>query len=639
VSVAIEPGVPTVVANTPQPFVATVTGASNMGVTWSVQESAGGDISSTGVYTAPATQGTYHVVATSQADSCVSASVAVTVIPAPTITVAIDPPGPVDVEVQGSVRFLATVTGTSNTGVVWSVQANGADGQINPVSGVYGAPATIGVTNVDVVIATSVADPTKSAQAEVHVLASTSSALISPTEVTVGLGGQLQLTLSKPILAGGWMVDGVVGGNSTVGTISPTGLYTAPFQIPAPTTMVSVTKTNVFNSSSTVMLSTRFLPSETLQVDGCDPQCPNDTPNAIVAADFNGDGFSDLATANTGTGTVSLLISADASHFAVPYRLQVGNPNSGEPQALVVADINQDSTVPNPRLDLVMADADPSGLAVRARLGVGNGTFGDERVTVLPSNSNPLSMAVGQFDSDPDLDVAVANYVTNTVDILQGRSDGTFQPLNPISAGLSGPLSVATADFNRDGWDDLAVANSGSDTVSVLLSNGDGTFAPPQIVQLPTNSSPSAVAVGTFNGGNYPDLVVTTTAPTGGVTIILNSAVSAYDADPRFIARDPLKYPVPTGSFPVAVVIGNFNRDSVPDVVVANQRDGTVTTYFFDAGGYVLVESETYTVGQTPQALAVGDFNGDGWDDVAVVNNDDDTVSILRNRGGPTTSP
>jgi hypothetical protein len=638
VSVSIEPGAAAVVAGTTQPFVATVTGTANTTVTWSVQEGAtGGTMSDTGVYTAPATPGTYHVVATSQADSCGSASVAVTVSPATPVTVTVDPPGPVDVEVGGgSLRFLATVTGTANTAVVWSVQANGAGGQINPVNGVYGAPPIIGVTNVDVVIATSVADPTKSAQAEVHVLASTPSALISPTEATVGLGGQLQLTLSRQIQPGGWMVDGAAGGNSTVGTINATGLYTAPFQIPAPTTMVNVTKTFASNSSA-VTLASRFLPSETLQVDGCVSPCPNDTPNAIVAADFNGDGFSDLATANTGTGTVSLWISANAPHFAVPYWLWVGNPISGEPQALVVADINQDPTVRGPRLDLVIADADPSGLAVRTRLGVGNGMFGGEGVSALPLNSNPLSMAVGQFDSDGVLDVAVANYVTNAVDILQGRRDGTFQLLNTITAGLLGPLSIATADFNADGWDDLAVANNGSNTVSVFLSNGDGSFVP-QFVQLGANS-PSAVAVvsapGTLNGDNYPDLVVATTAPDGGLTVIFNSAVPAYFADPRFIAPGP---PIATGSLPVAVAIGNFNRDSVPDVVVANQGDDTVTTYFFDPANDVLVRSETYAVGQSPQALAVGDFNGDGWDDVAVANSDDDTVSILRNRGGPTTT-
>jgi hypothetical protein len=638
VSVSIEPGAATVVAGTPQPFVATITGAANTAVTWSIQEGAsGGTMSDTGVYTAPSATGTYHVVATSQADSCGTATAEVTVESAPLVTVSISPEGPVSVEVQWSYTFLATVTGTANAVVTWSVQAGGAGGRINPVTGVYTAPTTTATGTVDVVIATSVADPSKSDQVVVNV-ESPSPILISPTAVTVGLGGHVDFTLSAQ--AGGqWFVDGIVFGNDTVGTIDGVGAYTAPYQIPTPTTAITVTQEFATNSASaSVTVVSRFLSPETIQVDACVPQCAIDIPNAIVATDFNGDGFSDLATANTGTGTVSLLISADASHFAVPYRLQIGNPNSGEPQALVVADINQDSTVQDPRIDLVIADADPSGLAVRTRLGVGDGTFETERGTALPSNSNPLSMAVGHFDSHPHLDVAVANFVTNSVDILRGVGDGTFQVINTMTTGVSAPLGIAVSDFNGDDFEDLAVANSGNDTVSVFLSNADGTFATPQVVQLP-GGGVSAIAAVKLSGDNYPDLVVTTTAPAGGLTAIINSGPNLGPFfDPRFIAPDPLVYPISTGTDPVAVAIGNFNRDSVSDVVVANRGDDTVTTYFFDAGGDVLVESETYTVGQTPQALAVGDFNGDGWDDVAVANSDDDTVSILRNRGGPTTT-
>ncbi len=636
VDVAIEPGAATVTADTTQPFVATVTGVANTAVDWSVQEAGGGDITATGVYTAPFTPGTYHVVATSQADSCGTATVPVTVEQAPLITVTINPAGPVTVEVQGSQTFLATVTGTTNTAVTWSVQEGIAGGQIDLSTGVYTAPNTVDVFHV---IATSKADPNVSAQpVEVNVIASTS-VTISPPETTVGVGGHVEFTLSAQTLSGGWFVDGIAFGNAAVGTINALGVYTAPYQMPTSTTAVTTaTITNSFTTdpgnSASVTWASRFLSPETLQVDACVPQCAIDIPNAIVAADFNDDGLSDLATANSGTGTVSLLISSDESHFAAPYRLQIGDPNSGDPQALATADLNQDGGVQ----DLVIADADPSGEAVRSRLGVGDGTFGNERSTALPSNSNPLSMVVADFDSDPHLDVAVANFVTNTVDVLRGVGDGSFQPL-PTIMGLSGPLSVATADFNLDGWYDLAVANNGGDTVSVFLSNGDGTFEP-QSVQL-LASNPTAVAAvsvpGTLNGDNYPDLVVTTTASNGGLTVIFNTG---FDPDPfvnpRFLAPDP---PIATGSFPVAVATGNFNRDSVPDVVVANQGDNSVSTYLFDPANDELVLSETYAVGNLPQALAVGDFNGDGWDDVAVANSNDDTVSVLRNRGGPTASP
>ncbi|MEW6682055.1 MAG: FG-GAP-like repeat-containing protein [Nitrospirota bacterium] len=613
VSVLIEPAAPTVIANTPQPFIATVTGATNTAVTWSVQEAGGGDISATGLYTAPAAPGTYHVVATSQEDPCGTATVAVTVEQAQPITVAISPSGsvPVEVEVGGSQTFLATVTGTTNTAVTWSVQPGGAGGKINPL-GVYSDPSTPGV---DLVTATSVVDPTKFAQVTVNIVAT--SIMISPSDVRVGLGGQVQFSLTR-LVGGAWSLSG----DSKFGTISVgVGLYTAPFQMPTSNTAIEVRHIST-TDKAVITLASRFLPPETLPVDGCGG-CETDLPNAIVAEDFNGDGLDDLATANSGTGTLSILIAADKSHFGEAVRPQVGNLASGDPEALAVADLNLVGGV----VDLVVADADPSGLAVRSFLGEGDGTFGSERASALSSNSNPLSVAVGLMDSDAFPDVAVANFLTSTVEVLQGVGDGTFRSYTPptvLTNGVSGPLGIVAASFNGDGWDDLAVANSQDGTVSIFLSNANGTFAAPQVVSLGQNSPSALAAVALTGGGNYLDLVVTT-AFNSKLTPLLNSS-GTFTASPT---------PLSTGTSPVAVAKGDFNKDTFQDVVVANQGSNSVTTYLGQGGGS-LVQSETYNVGLQPQAVAVGDFNGDGWSDVAVANNGDDTVSILRNRGSPT---
>ena len=61
-------------------FTAAVQGTTNQAVTWTVQEgAAGGSITAGGIYTAPALPGTYHVVATSQADPTRKATVDVVV--------------------------------------------------------------------------------------------------------------------------------------------------------------------------------------------------------------------------------------------------------------------------------------------------------------------------------------------------------------------------------------------------------------------------------------------------------------------------------------------------------------------------------------------------------------------------------
>ena len=85
------------------------------------------------------------------------------------------------------------------------------------------------------------------------------------------------------------------------------------------------------------------------------------------------------------------------------------------------------------------------------------------------------SVAVGDFNGDGKADLAVANDGSDTVSVLLGNGNGTFQAAVNYGAGTD-PRSVAVGDFNGDGKADLAVANFFSDNVSVLLGNGNGTF-------------------------------------------------------------------------------------------------------------------------------------------------------------------
>ena len=82
-------------------------------------------------------------------------------------------------------------------------------------------------------------------------------------------------------------------------------------------------------------------------------------------------------------------------------------------------------------------------------------------VTTYPTgnDSHPLSLAVGDFNNDSLTDIVVANSVTNNVVVLIGYGNGNFSTLMTYSMGNnSQPVSVAISDFNRDYRPDVVVS-------------------------------------------------------------------------------------------------------------------------------------------------------------------------------------
>src|ERR1017187_4848816 len=106
-----------------------------------------------------------------------------------------------------------------------------------------------------------------------------------------------------------------------------------------------------------------------------------------------------------------------------------------------------------------------------------NGTF--QAAVNYNVGTNPFSVAVGDFNGDGKPDLVVTNYTSstsdNSVSVLLGNGDGTFQPALNSAAGTH-LIPVAVGDFSGDGKPDLAVAYRPTEGVSVLLGNGDGTF-------------------------------------------------------------------------------------------------------------------------------------------------------------------
>lgn len=226
VHIVLSPTSANVAAGQTRQFTATVTGTTNTGVLWSVDDpgSTGSTVSPTGLFTAGPVAGTVTVRATSQADVSKFAEAEVVVSPTPSIQVAVNPSS-VNLTLSQSQQFTATVTGTANTAVTWSVVQGVGGGTINQ-SGLYTAPATPGTYTVR---ATSVANSSRWGEATVSVTApATVTVQVSPSAVTLAPLGTQQFAATVTGTANTavtWSVEPTGGAG---GTITQGGLYTAP---------------------------------------------------------------------------------------------------------------------------------------------------------------------------------------------------------------------------------------------------------------------------------------------------------------------------------------------------------------------------------------------------------------------------
>lgn len=298
------------------------------------------------------------------------------------------------------------------------------------------------------------------------------------------------------------------------------------------------------------------------------------------------------------------------------------------PQAIVSGDFNRDQIV-----DLATADAASNTVSVL--LGNGDGTF-QSALTSTTGNS-PLSLSVGDFDEDGNLDLATAN--AYDVSVLLGDGAGTFNA--PASYAVVGnPTSVAVGDFNDDGHLDLGVTSNSpyyryfpgygnyfygyAGNANVLLGNGDGTFSGPNVTELGLGYHYSA-AVADLNGDGVDDFA-TVNYDYWTASVLLGDASG--------FLQGPTSYGV--GPNPYAVTAGNLNNDGHVDLVVTNLGGSSVNVLLGNEFGSFA--SASYAVGNGPLSVAIGDFNGDLEADIATVNRYDNTLSVLYGVGDGTFS-
>jgi hypothetical protein len=315
-----------------------------------------------------------------------------------------------------------------------------------------------------------------------------------------------------------------------------------------------------------------------------------------------------------GAGTFTLTAMMTPSTTAFQ-AVPVGN----DPDAVVAGDFTGNGT-----LDVAVANANDNTVSIL--LGNGDGTF--QSAVNYPAGNDPVAMVAGDFNGDGKLDLAVVNGgAYGTVSILLGNGDGTFQSPASYTVGDS-PAAIAVGDFRGDGHLDLAVANSASDNVSVLIGNGDGTFQP--AVYYPVGYDPTEIVAGDFTGDGRLDLAVTVKVGlfTGDLSVLLNNGGGTF--------RPAGEYPI--GGDTLAIVAGDFSANGRLDVALADQS-GFLYVLLGNGDGTFQPAVDYSIGGYNPYAMVEGDFTGNGKLDLAVAIQSDNTVLMLLGNGDGTFQP
>lgn len=341
-----------------------------------------------------------------------------------------------------------------------------------------------------------------------------------------------------------------------------------------------------------------------------------------LGADFDGDGYLDLATVNEVSADVRVFLNeGDGSGtYRTPF-VAPPVPVGVEASPNEPADVDNDG-----KIDAIVSSTDAPGIYVLH--GHGDGTF--DGTQYVATDSEAHGVAVLDADGDGDLDIVEAMEAggnppgdgTGGMALLLNDGSGHFGTPTFFDSSCSGEWGLGSGDMNDDGITDLVVGCVNDWKVSVMLGNGDGTFT--VLPAQNANGEPWQVAIGDVNGDGKLDAALALANNSNGGGLLLGQGDGTFGT--------VTTYAMP-GHTPSSK-LGDLDGDGDLDWVLASYGGGLWRVYRNDGSGTFTLDQDV-PADSNPSCTVMIDVDDDGDLDLVLSDEIADTVKIMRNQNGP----
>ena len=195
------------------------------------------------------------------------------------------------------------------------------------------------------------------------------------------------------------------------------------------------------------------------------------------------------------------------------------------------------------------------------------------------------------------------------------RGNGQFSVQEQQVPSTSSPYAIAAGDFNGDGYTDCAVTHMNSASVSVYINTKRNGFFPP--VSYPVGTSPEAIVVSDLSGDGYPDIIVAN-------RLSNNISIMTNNGNGTFSVRQ-----FPVGKEPVGLAVADCENDGALEIAVVTAADSSLRLYRYHDNTLTAIQS--IPLSGIPSAVVLDDMNNDGYIDCAVTIRSRNSLVLFKN--------